>query len=139
MITFGFYNKLDCVEIGEKDGRTIYKLNSSLIYVSEKNGTIAIPKGFETDLASVPRVPVAYMAWGDKAHREAVLHDYLYRIDACPAATRAKADSLFKEAMISRGQPWRIYYPMWMGVRIGGGSSFHKMRVCDNFKLDVAY
>lgn len=138
-MTYGFYNSLDFREIGEKNGRTIYKLDSPLIYVSVKNGTITIPKEFETDLASVPRVPIAYMAWGDKAHREAVLHDFLYRIDANPDVTRAEADYLFKEAMISRGQPLRIYYPMWLGVRIGGGSSYHKMLVCDNFKLDVVY
>lgn len=134
----GFLNNLDFREIGEKDGRIVYKLNSPLFYVSDSI-EVVIPVGFETDLASVPRVPVVYTAWGDKAHREAVLHDYLYRIDSKPVVERDRADYCFKEAMISRGQPLRVYYPMWLGVRIGGGSSFHKICVQDSYKLDVTY
>ena len=37
-----------------------------------------IPTEFETDFASVPRVPFAYLLAGDTAHKSAVFHDFLY-------------------------------------------------------------
>jgi hypothetical protein len=126
-----FLNLLDIIEIGESAGRSIYRLNKALIYESAFRGQIVIPKGFETDFASVPRVPIIYMMWGDRAHREAVLHDYLYRIDADPRLNRTECDGMFREAMISRGQPFYIYNPMWAGVRIGGAPSYHKKYVED--------
>jgi len=86
---------------------------------------------FETDFASVPRVPIAYEAWGDRAHREAVLHDYLYRIDSKPVVTYSQANAVFKEAMISTGKPFRIYFWMWCGVVLGGWTAFHKHYVKD--------
>jgi hypothetical protein len=89
------------------------------------------PSFFETDFASVPRVPFIYEAWGDRAHREAVLHDYLYRIDSIPVVTCSQANSIFKEAMISTGKPFRIYFWMWTGVVLGGWRSYHKRRVKD--------
>lgn len=135
----GFLNILDYMEIGEKDGRAIYRLNNPLVYISEKFGKIIIPTFFQTDLASVPRVPIIFMMWGDKAHREAVLHDYLYRIDSVPNVSFSEANYIFKEAMISRDQPFYIYHPMWLGVTLGGKSSYHRMKVKDNFKLDKDY
>ena len=86
---------------------------------------------FETDFASVPRIPFAYEAWGDRAHREAVLHDYLYRIDSKPIVTYSQANNVFLEAMKATGKPWRIYYPMYWGVVLGGWTAYHKKRVKD--------
>lgn len=86
---------------------------------------------FETDFASVPRVPLIYSAWGDRAHREAVLHDYLYRIDSKPTVTYSQANEVFLEAMKSTGKPWYIAYGMYWGVVLGGWGSYHKKRVKD--------
>lgn len=132
----GFLNHMVNEELGECNGKTIYRLREDLIFVDGLK-RIIIPAGFQHDLASVPRVPIAYMAWGDKAHREACLHDYLYRIDSFPIVSRKEADNYFKMAMISRGQPFRIYWPMWMGVRLGGRFSYHKLMVRHEFKIDV--
>jgi hypothetical protein len=89
------------------------------------------PSFFETDFASVPRVPFIYEAWGDRAHREAVLHDYLYRIDSIPIVTYSQANSVFLEAMKSTNKPWYISYGMYWGVVLGGRSAYHKKRVKD--------
>jgi hypothetical protein len=86
---------------------------------------------FETDFASVPRVPLIYDAWGDRAHREAVLHDYLYRIDSVPMVTKGQADNLFLEAMKSTGKGYFVRYGMYWGVVLGGASSYHKKKVRD--------
>ena len=116
-------------ELGELDGKTIYCLVENLYYIDHNGHKIVIPKGFQHDLASVPRIPIIYTAWGDRSHREAVLHDFLYRYDSDPICTRIEADNHFKMAMISRKQPWRIYYPMYLGVRACGMFAFHKTPV----------
>jgi hypothetical protein len=125
----GFLNNLSSEEIGEIDGKIIYRLFDDLLFRDEYGRITIIQKGFQTDLASVPRVPIVFMLWGDRAHREAVLHDYFYRTNSVPLVSRSEADNYFRLAMISRGQPWRIYYPMYLGVRAGGGSAYHKYPV----------
>lgn len=110
---------------------------------------------FETDFASVPRVPVVYIAWGNRAHREATLHDYNFRTDSViiiysdeargecgyltPGAriitrrpvTFLEANSIFLESMQSTGKPAYIRYPMYCGVMLGSYSSYHKRMVKD--------
>lgn len=110
---------------------SIWELHESLIYESDILGRIEVPEGFQTDLASVPRVPIVYEQWGNRAHYEAVLHDLLYRIDSVPQATFAQANSVFLEAMNVRGKSWNIRYPMYWGVCLGGHSSYHKKKVND--------
>ena len=97
----------------------------------EAEGSQAQDLFFETDFASVPRVPLVYDAWGDRAHREAVLHDYLYRKDSVPVVSYSMANSLFLEAMKSTGKPWYIRYPMYYGVVAGGWTAYHKKNVKD--------
>lgn len=86
---------------------------------------VAVPAGFVTDFASVPRwVPIAYALFGGIAQAEAVVHDFLYRRGS--GVTRAQADSTFLEAMTVMGKPARVRYPMYWGVRIGGWQHFHR-------------
>ena len=127
----GFLNELKVELIGEKDGRAVWRLLDHLFY-RRGDKIICCPYLLETDCASVPRLPVIYTLFGDRAHKSAILHDYLYRADAYPLLKRSECDLIFKEAMISTGKPWRIYYPMWLGVRLGGGGSYHKRRVRDS-------
>ena len=89
------------------------------------------PAFFETDFASVPRVPFIYEAWGDRAHREAVLHDYLYRIDSIPVVTYSQANNVFLEAMKATGKGWFVRYGMYNGVVLGGWTAYHKLKVRD--------
>ena len=124
----GFVTKLKLEDVGTCGGKTIYRLLEPLIF-NDGERIITVPEGFETNLASVPRVPFAYVAWGDRAHREAVLHDYLYSIGAVPDLPREECDKLFRQAMISRGNPWWIYQPMYWGVRLGGWTGYKKLPV----------
>lgn len=115
-----------------KDGSDeIYVLESPLKYASDLVGVITVPAGFETDLASVPRLPVLYTLWGGRAHREAVLHDYLYRTDAFPSVEFDQANRVFFEAMTVRDKSWWVRYPMYWGVCLGGRTSYHKRKVGD--------
>jgi hypothetical protein len=110
---------------------SIWIIETPLIYESDLVGLIVVPKCFETDFASVPRIPIAYMAFGDRAHREAVLHDYLYRIDSEPQVTFMQANKVFLEAMELRGKGFFTRWAMYMGVVAGGIFSFHKKKVND--------
>jgi len=132
-MNYGFLNHLANEELGETGGKTIYALKQALYYVTHEGKTIIIPEGFQHDLASAPRIPIVYETWGSRSHREAVLHDYLYRSDSEPVVSRLEADEHFKMAMISRKQPWRIYYPMYLGVRLCGYWAYHKLSVSHKF------
>ncbi len=97
-------------------------LLSDLVYQSDVIGNvITVPKGFVSDKASVPRVPVIYMMFGDRAHREAVIHDYLYQTNM---TTKSVADKVFKEAMGARKKGFLIRWGMYLGVVVGGRSSY---------------
>lgn len=130
----GFQDHLRMEEIGENNGRPVYRLLEDLVFVDCNSTTITIPAGFVTDLASVPRVPLAYMMWGDRAHRPAVLHDYLYRSDSNPKVTKEVADQYFKKAMVLTDVKWIIYYPMYLAVKWFGKASYGVLAVKDELE-----
>jgi len=111
----------------------LWLLCDTLVFKSTLIGTVKVPSGFLTDFASVPRVPIAYIFFGDRAHREAVIHDYLYRTDSKPSVTKHTADKVFLEAMKDRGKSWFVRSSMYLGVCLGGGFSYHKRNVMDEF------
>jgi len=127
-----FLTELDARLKHGSDTVWVLRPSSPLIYESDILGRIEVPEGFETDLASVPRVPIIYAMWGSRAHREAVLHDYLFRIDSRPLATFSQANGVFLEAMEIRGKSWYVRYPMWWGVWIGSYGCFHQRLVGDS-------
>tara|TARA_Y100000385_G_scaffold102047_1_gene105500 strand:- start:288 stop:758 length:471 start_codon:yes stop_codon:yes gene_type:complete len=102
-----------------------------------KNMKITVPKGFKTDLASVPRIGWIFVAPFDIA-RAGVVHDYLYY---CIRQYRANlgtdqdivlvenakvtADKVFKEAMdvsADHVSGWKKWVA-WKTVALFGGSS----------------
>jgi hypothetical protein len=125
-----FITELDARLINDD---TVWQLDNPLVYESDSLGRVVeIPKGFQTDFASVPRwIPFASNALMEKAHREGVLHDYLYRKDSDPIASFSQANYIFREAMEAREKPVYIRWPMFWGVWIGGYFSFHKRNVMD--------
>jgi hypothetical protein len=118
-----------CVRLIDDD--CIWEMALPLIYESDIVGRIEVPQCFQTDFASVPRIPIAYRLYGDRAHRESVLHDYLYRSDSVPQATYSQANKVFLEAMEVRGKPWYVRYAMYAGVVAGGFLSYHRRKVWD--------
>lgn len=114
-----FITKLQ-IEVADNadDGKWI--LTAPLIYQSDVAGrTFIVPKGFRTDLASVPRLPVIYLLCGDTSSEAAAVHDWLYSSHQVP---RAMADAVLREASQVTGVPgWRRWI-MWAGVRVFGGS-----------------
>lgn len=130
MIMSKFLTNLVLKDLEENEG--IFMIVETLVYYSSLlNKEISIPRGFETDLASVPRIPLVYLSWGGKAHREGVLHDYLFRKNSEPVVSFLLANRIILEAMESRGKPFYIRYPIFVGVCVGGYFCYHKKRVED--------
>lgn len=109
------------VEQIDDDG---WRLLGQLVYYSERlKRSVAVPEGFVTDFASVPRLPFVYWLAGGKATKAAVIHDFLYRKSG---VSRADADAVFAEAMEATGQAaWRRGL-MWFGLRIGGWTAYQE-------------
>lgn len=103
------------VRLERDDTRTLL---APVQYESKLTGkTYTVPAGFNTDFASVPRVPVAFLLTGGTADRPAIVHDFLYRTGA---EDRKTCDAIFAEAMEATGvAAWRRGL-MWAGVRVGG-------------------
>lgn len=117
-----FLSPLQTALIDEQDGR--FKLVSPLIYFSEiLGGKITVPEGFDTDFASVPRLPVVYVLYANRGRRAAVVHDFLYRNGMFERST---CDAIFREALRAGGENFFVSWAMWAGVRLGG--VFHYKR-----------
>jgi hypothetical protein len=103
-----------------------YKLYRAL-EVSVDGKLIVIPKGFETDFASVPWFFTRlFPKFHKTTNRPSVLHDYLY---VSRITTRKQADDLFLKAMLSDGvKKWRAYSMYW-AVRLGGSSAWKSNNV----------
>jgi hypothetical protein len=130
----GFMTQLDVELIDD----AIWMLKSPLVYCSQHLAEIIqVPIGFQTDFCSVPKVPIIYEKWGDRAHREGVLHDYVYCKDSIPVVQFDTANELLREAMISRGVHVDIYEPMYWAVCCFGHKYFHKRNVMDQFPAAV--
>lgn len=99
-----------------------WELVTPLSYYSEILGeTIAVPIGFLTDLASVPRimrwlVPVA----NAKNRRAAIVHDYLCyeEVQKKYGITQRQADEIFREALAVCGVSTVGRWGMWTPVRV---------------------
>jgi hypothetical protein len=81
-----------------------------------------VPADFETDLDSVPRLPLAYWLVKGRATKSAVLHDYLYTLKK----PRKWADQVMLEAMKVEGVNAFMRRLIWAGVRGFGWSAYDK-------------
>lgn len=92
-----------------------WKLIAPLYYNSALlQKQVMVPEGFETDFASVPRLPLAYLFAGGKANAAAIVHDYFCVTKEIP---RSLADEVFLEAMEATGIPAYTRYLMYVAVR----------------------
>lgn len=119
-----FLDELELCEADDNVDDGKWRLGKPLSYSSEvARRVITVPAGFETDLASVPRLPVVYWLCGGRANKPAVVHDFLYTKGAL---LRDVADAVFLEAMGVVGVPIVYRRLMWAGVRLGGASRYIK-------------
>lgn len=113
-----FLSSLDTRLLDEQKG--LYSLLNPLVYCSAiLERTLVVPAGFVTDFASVPRLPVVYLAAGGKGERAAVVHDWLYSTES---VERATADAVLREALLSCGYSPALASTFYAAVRTFGAS-----------------
>lgn len=107
------------------DGRG-WRLNEFFVYRSDvllqhsEDGLIEVPKGFVTDLASIPRALWAILPPWERYGPAAVVHDWLYWDQAID---RDMADAVLREAMEVLGVAAAERGAIYRGVRVGGGQA----------------
>lgn len=136
-----FAGKLALVLLDDKDhpsirdGRSLWGLERELGYRTSigGEGTITVPAGFITDLASMPRATWIALPPDGPWTKAAVIHDFLCttrgtcvwngRPVTPPRAkpfTSAEAADILREAMADRGVSLAQRNIIWAGVRVGG-------------------
>lgn len=125
---FGDVARINGAQPSRQMERTwILDLDGFEYHVGEEGSgeVIAIPRGFITDLASVPRALWwIYPPFGLHA-AAAVVHDWLYRSAANRAGrTRRECDRIFLEAMRVKRTPAFRARVMWAAVRTFGWRAF---------------
>jgi len=85
--------------------------------------TVVVPTGALTDLASIPRAlrNIPNLDPDGYSRSAAVCHDWLYRTHQL---SKADADSFLRYAIISRGGSAWSAYLFYLGVTVGGSSSY---------------
>lgn len=96
------------------DGRSWVLYSPDFAFVPDKGKEVAVPPGFVTDFASVPR-PLWWLfaPWGRHGHA-AVIHDWGYYKQDRP---RREYDRIFHDAMRTLGVGWLKRRAMWLAVR----------------------
>lgn len=121
MIGFATLLDVELINPAAYGGRGLWRLRSPLIFNSRHIGIVFVEAGFETDFASVPRVPLVFDLMGDMAHSAGTVHDWLYYRAEVP---RKLADMVLREAALASGvSPWRASL-MYRAVRLFGSSHY---------------
>lgn len=108
---------------GEVVNDEVFMLTADFYVLLECIQEIVIPEGFITDFASVPRLPIVYLAVGNRGRKAAVLHDWLYYTKRF---SRKTADLYFYHALRESGVNWFYARAMYSAVRLAGGAFFNK-------------
>lgn len=90
------------------------------LYVG-KHDVITVPDGFDTDLATTPRIFWAFVPPHGSWERAAVLHDYgcVQLADGTCDLSARDVDGLFRRVLREEGVGVVTRWVMWWGVRVG--------------------
>lgn len=120
-----FSDPLDLRWVGVAKGTVVWELIQPLSYVTDAGETIVVPAGFQTDLASVPRVLWIWLPPDWKYTKAAILHDYLI---VSKVRSWDEANKLFHEGMrtlnVNKNTNWIMYKTVcfwrWFKIAILG-------------------
>ena len=101
-------------------------LSELRVYSKVLEAEIVVPEGFEFE-ESIPTVLFSLSRPRGESKRAACVHDWIYRNGGKLSegtVTRQQADAVYHELLRLKGvSPVRSYF-RWLGVRLGGGSSW---------------
>lgn len=110
--------RLELVDELAAEGRGTWEGLADFGFHSQVAGRLlVVPAGFVSDLASVPRVPGVFDLLGDRFHRAAYVHDWLY---TAHPVDRETADRVLREAILASGGSVEQADAYFAGVRLGG-------------------
>ena len=117
--------------VQEVRGRNRWRLHEDLVYRGNVDEFV-VPRGFQTDFASVPRAFWGvYPPYGTHT-KAAVVHDYLYReqpiVRGGKPISRKDADGIFERIMRELGTSWWRRKTMHLAVRLFGGRGYRKWK-----------
>lgn len=136
-MTVAFPLPLEVEQVNEGEWRVLNGFDAIVEEEGHETVVIHVPHGYLTDFASVPRIPFAYLLFGGKGSRAAVIHDYLYEGCDPELARRPRnwCDAVFHHGLLtiaeeeaSKPHPGLTEVQadaMYDGVRVGGASHFH--------------
>jgi hypothetical protein len=93
-----------------------HKLQVRVRTPGEFGMVIIVPKGTQSDLASIPRALWPIMPPDGPYQEAAVVHDWMY----AAGYSRWWADAIFRYIMEATGIPLWKRWVMWAGVRLSG-------------------
>jgi hypothetical protein len=100
------------------DASGMFQLCDDFIYYSDiLKRDIVVPKGFETDFASIPWFLHSIVQVNSKHRRAAVVHDYLCVFKKEEGINQECADQIFREAMRELDVRWSQRGAMYKAVR----------------------
>jgi len=129
------YTDLVAKKIGQCDGRTVWELDRDLEWM---NGVtkIIVPKGFQCDFCSVPRLPLVWLMVGAIGEVAGTVHDFLYREPDegyVETINRKQADLIFYNILGEEGVSWWKRKAMYYVVRTCAGKNWHARKVNEPF------
>jgi hypothetical protein len=128
----------DKAEPSIRGGRSLWALTKTLTYTPSNGAdSITVPKGFVTDLASIPRWAWELLPPDGPWAKAAVIHDYLYytegtgvwdrhptTITRATPYTRAEANWILRDAMKDRCVGVVDRNIIYAAVRVGGSEGW---------------
>ena len=101
----------------------IMQLQNNVLYIDFNNDTYLIPRGFETDGASIPKVFWSIIGSPFKGQYlyAALIHDYLCKmgVDGTPKASRKVTNKIFYNCMRYYGVGRCKAKMMYWAVKVG--------------------
>lgn len=121
-----FLTPIPTTYIGQNDdGEDIWRIERACRWYEKKTGIrIRVPKGYLSDLSSIPRPLQSWIRPFDLSILAPVVHDWLYehegKVDGYERLTRKQCDKIFLRIMKREGVPFIRRNLAYWGVRIGG-------------------
>lgn len=114
-----FLSKLDI----QAERPDFWSVASELVWCDPTYGRLVVPKGFLTDLASIPRALRNLPAFDPDglSRRPAVVHDWLYQVQSHP---KLWCDGFLRDAMIAEGCSKADAEAFYEAVHLFGQSSW---------------
>lgn len=120
-MTKPFESDIEYKDLSQESGKFMVELLNDLIYTDSVVGKIVVPRGFRTDLASIPSKVQSVISKVGAYDGAAIVHDWLYCIQI---HERDTVDNVFLRIMKLSGVGFFTRYTMFWAVRLFAGPAW---------------